>query len=265
MRGFNVEAYTGETGERREQLEQALLDNRVKALVATTALGMGYDKPDLCVRDSLPDAGIGCRLLPASGPGGSCTGIGLRHAAQRPGRDPISRIGSFGVRSRRRMRSLTVLSALERAQRMACLFPNCSSRVNLSKGRIEKTIALLSLEAPAPIAKQGTKWQLTAANLSDDFWERAERLTALATRRASANAGLCRLAVRPAHGLPDQRAGRRSEFRHSSRRLPACRPTVNEELVNEAVHFCGEPVFPSSLAKCGRWRDAAIWRSRPNR
>ena len=42
-RGFNVEAYTGETGDRRESLEQALLNNEVKALVATTALGMGYD------------------------------------------------------------------------------------------------------------------------------------------------------------------------------------------------------------------------------
>jgi ATP-dependent DNA helicase RecQ len=37
-RGFNVEAYTGETGDRREELEQALLNNKVKALVATTAL-----------------------------------------------------------------------------------------------------------------------------------------------------------------------------------------------------------------------------------
>jgi ATP-dependent DNA helicase RecQ len=46
-RGFNVEAYTGETGDRREALEEALLRNEVKALVATTALGMGYDKPDL--------------------------------------------------------------------------------------------------------------------------------------------------------------------------------------------------------------------------
>ncbi len=33
--------------ERREALEQALLDNRLKCLVATTALGMGFDKPDL--------------------------------------------------------------------------------------------------------------------------------------------------------------------------------------------------------------------------
>ena len=46
-RGIVAEAYTGETGDRREELEEALLHNRVKALVATTALGMGYDKPDL--------------------------------------------------------------------------------------------------------------------------------------------------------------------------------------------------------------------------
>src|SRR5690242_2577513 len=46
-RGIRAESYTGETGERRVQLEQALLDNQVKALVATTALGMGFDKPDL--------------------------------------------------------------------------------------------------------------------------------------------------------------------------------------------------------------------------
>jgi hypothetical protein len=51
--------------------------------------------------------------------------------------------------------------------------------VNLSKGRIEKTIALLSLESPAPIARQGPKWQLTAASFSQAFWQRAERLTAL--------------------------------------------------------------------------------------
>ena len=46
--GHKVAAYTGSTdpGE-REQLEADLLGNRVKALVATSALGMGFDKPDL--------------------------------------------------------------------------------------------------------------------------------------------------------------------------------------------------------------------------
>ncbi len=46
-RDINVESYTGRTGEGRDELEQHLLDNKVKALVATTALGMGFDKPDL--------------------------------------------------------------------------------------------------------------------------------------------------------------------------------------------------------------------------
>lgn len=47
-RGHEVAAYTGstETAE-REQLEADLLANRVKALIATSALGMGFDKPDL--------------------------------------------------------------------------------------------------------------------------------------------------------------------------------------------------------------------------
>ncbi len=46
--GWNVAAYTGRTeaGE-RERLERALIDNELKALVATSALGMGFDKPDL--------------------------------------------------------------------------------------------------------------------------------------------------------------------------------------------------------------------------
>ncbi|WP_040820401.1 RecQ family ATP-dependent DNA helicase [Nocardia jiangxiensis] len=46
--GHRVGAYTGRTDPaEREVLEQALLDNEVKALVATSALGMGFDKPDL--------------------------------------------------------------------------------------------------------------------------------------------------------------------------------------------------------------------------
>ena len=36
-----------ENNDRRLKLEQDLLNNKVKALVATSALGMGYDKPDL--------------------------------------------------------------------------------------------------------------------------------------------------------------------------------------------------------------------------
>jgi len=47
-RGHDVVGYSGRDDEGdRLEAEKALLDNRVKALVATSALGMGFDKPDL--------------------------------------------------------------------------------------------------------------------------------------------------------------------------------------------------------------------------
>ncbi|HKR52575.1 MAG TPA: RecQ family ATP-dependent DNA helicase [Pseudonocardiaceae bacterium] len=46
--GHAVVAYTGRTDSaERESIEADLLANRVKAVVATSALGMGFDKPDL--------------------------------------------------------------------------------------------------------------------------------------------------------------------------------------------------------------------------
>ncbi len=48
QRGFAVASYTGRTENAdRLQAEADLQENRVKALVATSALGMGFDKPDL--------------------------------------------------------------------------------------------------------------------------------------------------------------------------------------------------------------------------
>ncbi|CCG01154.1 RecQ family ATP-dependent DNA helicase [Blastococcus saxobsidens] len=46
--GHEVRAYTGRLDDAdRKDAEEALRQNRVKALVATSALGMGFDKPDL--------------------------------------------------------------------------------------------------------------------------------------------------------------------------------------------------------------------------
>jgi ATP-dependent DNA helicase RecQ len=59
--GHQVEAYTGGVdAERRLELEGALRANELKALVATSALGMGFDKPDLafCVHLGLPPSPV---------------------------------------------------------------------------------------------------------------------------------------------------------------------------------------------------------------
>ena len=48
LNGIAAVAYSGETeNEDRLAIEQALLDNELKVVVATSALGMGFDKPDL--------------------------------------------------------------------------------------------------------------------------------------------------------------------------------------------------------------------------
>src|SRR3954454_7169165 len=57
--GLAVAAYTGATPpEERARIEAALRDNRLKAVVATSALGMGYDKPVLgfCIHVGSPDS-----------------------------------------------------------------------------------------------------------------------------------------------------------------------------------------------------------------
>lgn len=55
--GFDVAAYSSVVStDRREELEERLKRNDLKALVATSALGMGYDKPDLafCIHIGSP-------------------------------------------------------------------------------------------------------------------------------------------------------------------------------------------------------------------
>ena len=55
--GHAVEAYTGQTdADTRLKVEDLLRHNQIKAVVATSALGMGYDKPDLgfCVHVGSP-------------------------------------------------------------------------------------------------------------------------------------------------------------------------------------------------------------------
>ncbi len=176
-RGFNVHAYTGDTGDRREELELALLHNEVKALVATTALGMGYDKPDLAfvIHYQMPGSVVAYYQQVGRAGRALDSAYGVLLSGEEDGD-----INDYFIRSAFPTRSevAEVIQALENAP-AGLSVPEMLGRINVSKGRVDKTMALLSLETPAPIAKQGTKWQLTAATLSDDFWARAERLTAL--------------------------------------------------------------------------------------
>ena len=175
FRGINVETYTSDTGENRSAFEQALLDNQVKALVATTALGMGFDKSDLAFVIHYQTPGSVVAYYQQVGRAGraidTAYGILLSGAEDQD-------ITQYFIESAfpTRNEAETVLSAMSGAER-ALSINELMSRVNLSKGRIQKTIDLLSLESPAPITRDGTRWQLTGVSLGESFWDRAKRLT----------------------------------------------------------------------------------------
>ena len=176
-RGIEVAAYTGETGPNRKALEQALLDNHVKALVATAALGMGFDKPDLAFVIHYQTPGSVVAYYQQVGRAGRALEA-ARGVLLSGGED--TEITGYFIRSAFPTRSEVgqVLAALQEADD-GLTQRQIQAKVNVSAGRIQKTLELLSLESPAPIVKQGPAWQLTAARLSGTFWDLAERLTAL--------------------------------------------------------------------------------------
>jgi ATP-dependent DNA helicase RecQ len=240
-RGFQVEAYTGETGDRREELEQALLDNQLKALVATTALGMGYDKPDLAFVIHYQTPGSVVAYYQQVGRAGRA--LDAAYGVLLSGQEEVE-ISNWFIRSAFPTRDevTDILSVLE-AEPEGLSVPELLGRVNLSKGRIEKTISLLSLEAPAPIAKQGSKWQLTAANLGEGFWERAERLTALRLDEYQQMQDYVDLQfgqhmgflINALDGDPDQ---------VTDPTLPSLSAAVDDALVREAVTFLRRTSLP---------------------
>ncbi len=174
--GFAVESYTAQSDD-REELEQLLLDNNLKALVATTALGMGFDKPDLAFVIHYQTPGSVIAYYQQVGRAGrqltAAYGVLLSGAEDTEITDYfIDR--AFPTKDEVNQVIATLTNEPEGLSLQQLL-----REVNISRARVDHTIKLLSLESPAPIAKQGNKWQLTPSVLSQDFWERARRLTAL--------------------------------------------------------------------------------------
>src|SRR6266404_188867 len=239
-RGVNVESYTGETGERRPELEQALLDNRIKALVATTALGMGFDKPDLAFVIHYQSPGSVVAYYQQVGRAGraleSAYGILLSG-------EEDNEITDYFIESAfpSREEVKEVLDAIEHGLGGVSV-QELMARVNLSRGRIQTTLDLVSLESPAPIAKLGTKWQLTTAKLSEKFWQRASRLTEL--RRAeqrqmqeyvSLKSGHMDFLIRALDGDPcDTRTPH----------LPLLSQATDSALIREAIDFLRRTSLP---------------------
>ena len=235
-----VEAYTSETGDRRTELEQALLNNEVKALVATVALGMGFDKPDLAFVIHYQAPGSVMAYYQQVGRAGRA--IDHAYGVLLSGREETE-INDYFVGSAFPTREEVeeVLAVLEAAPEGLSV-RRIESKVNVSLSRIQKTLQLLSLESPAPLAKQGAKWQLTAAALNDAFWERARRLTKLRQAEqeqmqeyVELTSGHMAFLIRALDGEPGS---------DPPPDLPNLPSSVDQELIREAIVFLRRTSLP---------------------
>ena len=180
QRGLDVRAYHAGSPD-REGLEEALLDNEVKALVATTALGMGFDKPDLGFVIHYQTPGSVVHYYQQVGRAGR--GDDAAYGVLLSGQEDEDIIDFFIKRAFPTPDEVSqVLGALEGAQ-VGLSVPHLMVHVNMKKDRIENALKLLSLESPAPVAKEQGRWYRSpgawVGRSQPRFWQRVRRLTEL--------------------------------------------------------------------------------------
>jgi len=229
-RGIQAEAYSGETGERRVELENALLENRVKALVATTALGMGFDKPDLAFVIHYQTPGSVVAYYQQVGRAGRA--LDAAHGVLLSGTEETD-ITDFFIESAFPSRDEVggVLAALQGAPE------GLSLNELLPLVWIDKALQLMSLESPAP-----SKWRLTAANLTEAFWARADRLTAL--RRAEQQQMQEYVGLADGHMEYLIHALDGAVGEHQPPRIAALPETFDEAIAHEALTYLRRTSLP---------------------
>ncbi|MEV7433140.1 RecQ family ATP-dependent DNA helicase [Streptomyces griseoviridis] len=177
-RGHTVASYTGKTENAdRQQAEDDLLANKVKALVATSALGMGFDKPDLgfVVHLGSPSSPIAYYQQVGR------AGRGVEHAEVLllPGREDEAiweYFASLAFPSEELVRR--TLDVLARAERPLSL-PALEPLVELRRSRLESMLKVLDVDGAVKRVKGG--WISTGQPWAYD----AERYAWVARQRGA--------------------------------------------------------------------------------
>ncbi|MDT5035538.1 MAG: ATP-dependent helicase RecQ, partial [Micromonosporaceae bacterium] len=177
----------------RRAAEADLLDNRIKALVATSALGMGFDKPDL---------GFVVHLGAPASPIAYYQQVGRAGRAVRsadvlllPGHEDEAiwrYFASLGFPAEEQVR--TTLDALAAADRPLST-PALEARVDLRRNRLELMLKVLDVDGAVRRVRGG--WTATGQPWHHDA-QRYERVAAArsaeqAAMREYASTGVCRM------------------------------------------------------------------------
>ena len=169
--GIDAESYNGALDTaRRENLEQRLLDNGLKALVATVALGMGFDKPDLgfVVHFQRPPSVV--HYYQQVGRAGRA--VDKAYGILLSGEED-DEIADYFIRTAfPTLRDVDQFLTAMRGADGALTVPDLQRTVNLEKRKIESILKFLLLESPAPIQRNGRSyvlnpvpWQMPVARI----------------------------------------------------------------------------------------------------
>ncbi|MFF8746786.1 RecQ family ATP-dependent DNA helicase [Streptomyces californicus] len=255
--GHPVASYTGRTENAdRQQAEDDLLANRVKALVATSALGMGFDKPDLgfVVHLGSPSSPIAYYQQVGR------AGRGVQHAEVLllPGKEDEAiwqYFASVAFPPEEQVRR--TLDVLARAERPVSL-PALEPMVDLRRTRLETMLKVLDVDGAVKRVKGG--WTATGVPWEYDTeryaWVARQREAEQQAMRDYASTTACRMeflrlrlddeAAAPC-GRCDNCAGARFDGKVSTAALDGAR----HELGRPGVEVEPRKMWPTGLPAVG--------------
>jgi ATP-dependent DNA helicase RecQ len=177
-RGHAVAAYSGQldTAE-RERIEDQLQRNEIKAVVSTSALGMGYDKPDLafCLHVGSPASPVAYYQQVGRAGRALDTAVAVLLPAETD-----DRVWAYFADASTPDPALaaSVLSALAAASQPLSL-PRLEDATGSRRGRLEALLKILAVDGA--VRRVGAGWQATGEPWVFD----AQRYAALAAARAA--------------------------------------------------------------------------------
>ncbi|GLZ39664.1 RecQ family ATP-dependent DNA helicase [Actinokineospora sp. NBRC 105648] len=256
-RGYEVAAYTGRTEQAdRLRAEDDLLANRVKALVATSALGMGFDKPDLgfVVHVGAPQSPISYyQQIGRAGRGVLRADVVLLPGTE--DKDIWSYFASLAFPAEHVVRE--VLGALGDAGKSLST-QALEPRVDLSRGRLEMVLKVLDVDGAVRRVRGG--WESTGAPWEYD----AERYERIAVARKSEQAAIleyqatdgCRMEfllrqLDDPHAAPCGRCDNCTGERWSAEVTGDGMAAAAERLRRPGVEIVAKKQWPSGMAALG--------------